>query len=178
MTGNTDSEKELIEQKYLVVGKISTPHGIKGWVKVFSFTDPIENILQYQPWFIRHKQGWLKVRIGDGRIHGKTVIAHIIDVDDRDSAEELKGLEIAVLREQLPETDTNEFYWIDLIGLEVINEQGFVLGTVDHLMETGANDVLVIKGDKEHLVPYVPGEFIKKVDLQNKQMVVDWDADF
>jgi len=178
MTGKVDPDPEFPEQKYIVVGKISAPYGVKGWVKVFSYTDPMDNILQYQPWFIRRKDGWKSIEVEGGRIHGKTVVAQITGVDNRDDAEQLKGLEIAVLREQLPEPEADEFYWIDLIGLEVINQQGIVLGVVDHLLETGANDVLVIKGEKERLVPYVLDEFIKEVDLKNKKILVDWDADF
>ena len=169
-------EKTVVEK--IVVGKISTPHGVKGWVKVFSFTDPIDNILNYQPWYIHRKDGWKSVEVEQGRVHGKTIVAHIEGIDDRDSAERLKGFEIAVQRDQLPEAEADEYYWIDLIGLQVVNLQGKVLGTVDHLMETGANDVLVIKGGKEHLVPFVLDDFIKEVDLKNKKMLVDWDADF
>jgi 16S rRNA processing protein RimM len=186
VAGKTVVEKTVVEKtvvekivvEKIVVGKISTPHGVKGWVKVFSFTDPIDNILNYQPWYIHHQDGWKSVEVGQGRVHGKTIVAHIEGIDDRDSAERLKGFEIAVQRDQLPEVEADEFYWIDLIGLQVVNLQSKVLGTVDHLMETGANDVLVIKGDKEHLVPFVLDEFIKEVDLKNKKMLVDWDADF
>ncbi|KPJ90802.1 MAG: ribosome maturation factor RimM [Gammaproteobacteria bacterium SG8_11] len=175
-----------IDQEFVVVGKISTPYGIKGWVKLFSYTDPIENILQYQPWFINHKGVWKKVAIEQGRIHGKTLVAHIEAVEDRDSAEQFKGCEIAIQRSQLPAAEPGEYYWIDLIGLRVINQQGIELGVVDHLMETGANDVLVIRdkkqdnkgGDKERLIPFVLNEFIKSVDLDTKTIHVDWDADF
>jgi 16S rRNA processing protein RimM len=175
MTGEAQGNSE---NRFIVIGKISTPHGVKGWVKVFSYTDPLDNILHYQPWLIRRNEGWRSVKVKDGRIQGKTIVAQIEGIDDRDSAEQLKGFEIAVKREQLPEAEAGEFYWIDLIGLQVINRQGIVLGTVDHLMETGANDVLVVQGEKEHLVPFVPDEFIKEVDLKNKKILVDWDADF
>lgn len=183
MTGESqqDSDQESrapTPEHYIVVGKISTPHGVKGWVKVFSFTDPTDSILHYKPWFIHRKEGWQSVEVKEGRIHGKTVIANIEGVDNRDSAELLKGFEIGVTRAQLPEAKPGEYFWIDLIGLQVINQQGIVLGIVDHLMETGANDVLVIRGEKEHLVPFVVDEFIKEVDLENKKMRVDWDADF
>ena len=174
----TGKEQRDPGQNYIVVGEISAPFGIKGWVKVFSFTDPIGNILQYQPWLIRRNEGWKSVTVEDGRNHGKCVVAHIEGVDDRDGAEQMKGYEIAVQREQIPEAQAGEYYWIDLIGLQVINQQGIVLGVVDHLLETGANDVLVIKGDRERLVPFVLEEFIKDVDLKSKKIHVDWDADF
>ena len=178
------------EQDYIVVGKISSPYGIKGWVKIFSYTDPIENILQYQPWFVKQKGIWKKVTIEQGRIHGKALVAQITNVNDRDGAEQLKGSEIAIQRAQLPAAEPGEYYWIDLIGLQVVNQQGMALGVVDHLMETGANDVLVVKeakrgdkngskdGGKERLIPFVLNEFIKSVDLKNKTIHVDWDADF
>jgi 16S rRNA processing protein RimM len=173
----TGTEQEHTEQ-YIVVGKISTAHGIKGWVKIHSFTDPMDNILYYQPWSVRDKEGWKKVIVDDGRVQGKNVVAHIEGVDDRDSAEQLRGREIAIKREQLPKSDVGEFYWVDLIGLQVINQQGIMLGKVDHIMETGAHDVLVIKGEKERLLPYVMDEFIKEVDLKNRKIFVDWDADY
>jgi 16S rRNA processing protein RimM len=175
------------QQEYIVVGKISSPYGIKGWVKLFSYTDPVENILQYQPWFIKQQGIWKKVAIEQGRIHGKILVAHIETVNDRDSAEQLKGCEIAILRAQLPAAKPGEYYWIDLIGLQVINQQGIELGVVDHLMETGANDVLVVRGDtkqgnkhgeSERLIPFVLDLFVKSVDLENKTIHVDWDADF
>ncbi len=174
------------EQEYIVVGKISSPFGVKGWVKIFSFTDPIENIFQYQPWFIKQKGNWKTIAVEQGRIHGKALVAHITAVNDRDGAEHLKDCEIAIQRTQLPAAKPGEYYWIDLIGLQVINQQGIVLGVVDHLMETGANDVLVVReekqgtklGGKERLIPFVLNEFIKSVDLDDKTIRVDWDADF
>ncbi|WP_455211497.1 ribosome maturation factor RimM [Kaarinaea lacus] len=174
------------EPGYIVVGKISSPYGIKGWVKVFSFTDPVENILQYQPWFIKQKGIWKTVAVEQGRLHGKAVVAHFETINDRDGAEQLKGCEIAIMRQQLPAAEPGEYYWIDLIGLQVINQQGIVLGVVDHLMETGANDVLVVRdkeqsdkhGGQERLIPFVLNEFIKSVDLESKTIHVDWDADF
>lgn len=166
------------EQEFIVVGKIASPFGIKGWVKVFSYTDPEDNILQYKPWFIYQDGQWRSVAVSEGRIHGKALVAHIESVDDRNSAEYLKGCDIAIRRQQLPPTPPGEYYWIDLIGLRVINQHGIELGVVDHMLETGANDVLVIKGDKERLVPFVMNEFIKSVDLNERTMHVDWDVDF
>jgi 16S rRNA processing protein RimM len=166
------------EQDFIVVGKIGSPFGIKGWVKVFSYTDPEDNILRYKPWFIQQEGQWNSVSVNEGRIHGKVLVAHIESVDDRNSAEFLKGCDIAIRREQLPPAPSGEYYWIDLIGLRVINQQGIDLGVVDHMLETGANDVLVIKGDKERLIPFVMNEFIKSVDLDKQTIHVDWDVDF
>jgi 16S rRNA processing protein RimM len=165
-------------QEFIVVGKVSSAFGVKGWVKVFSYTDPGNNILQYQPWFIHQDGKWKTVAVSEGRIHGKALVVHIETVDDRDSAERLKSCEIAIRREQLLPAPEGEYYWIDLIGLHVINQQGIELGVVDHLMETGANDVLVVKSDQERLIPFVMDEFIKAVDLEKQTILVDWDVDF
>ena len=170
------------DQDFIVLGKISSPYGIKGWVKIFSYTDPADNILQYQPWFIKRKGIWERVAIKEGRIHGKSLVAFIDSINDRDSAQRLKGCEIAIRREQLPPAKPGEYYWIDLIGLRVVNQLGIELGVVDHLMETGANDVLVVldatQNGKERLIPFVMNEFVKTVDLENNALYVDWDADF
>jgi 16S rRNA processing protein RimM len=169
-------------QDFIVVGKISAAYGVKGWVKVISFTDPEDNLLQYRPWYLKQDGQWKAVAVSEGRVHGKGLAAHIETVNDRDSAERLKGCEIAIQREQLAPAPAGEYYWIDLIGLHVINQQGIELGVVDSLMETGANDVLVVKGesrgDKERLIPFVMHEFIKSVDLEKQTIHVDWDVDF
>lgn len=162
----------------IIIGKISSPYGIKGWVKIYSHTDPIDNILSYNPWWIHNKGEWLSMDVVEGRIHGKNIVAHIESIDDRDSAEAIKACDIAIERKQMAQPEPGEFYWIDLIGLKVINEQGQQLGVVDHLFETGANDVLVVTGDKERLIPYVMDEVVKEVNLSAGTILVDWDADF
>ncbi|WP_455376036.1 ribosome maturation factor RimM [Kaarinaea lacus] len=167
--------------QYVIVGKISSAYGIKGWINVYSFTDPVTNILNYQPWYLspqKTSKSWEPVRVVAGRAHGKHVVAQIEGCNDRNKAELYRGLEIAVHRDQLPEPSANEYYWIDLVGLNVVNLAGVELGIVDSLLETGANDVLVVKGKKEHLIPYVKGEFIHDVDLENRRITVDWDPDF
>jgi 16S rRNA processing protein RimM len=170
----------------LIVGKISGVHGVKGWVKVHSDTEPREGITEYSPWYLQQgsqrKGEWRQVRVEQGRRHGKTVIAKLEDVDDRDAAMLLTGAVIAISARQLPLLDKDEFYWRDLVGLRVINTQGLELGTVQRIIETGANDVLVV-GDstregREHLVPWTPGNAVLDVDLDNGQIRVDWDEDF
>lgn len=167
--------------QFVIVGKISSAYGIKGWVNVNSFTDPVTNILEYQPWYLSSHQAekqWQSVRVVNGRAHGKNVVAQIEGCDDRNQAERYRGLDIAIHRDQLPEPEEGEHYWIDLVGLTVINLNGDELGVVDSLLETGANDVLVVKGKKELLIPYVQQEFIKQVDLESRVITVDWDPDF
>lgn len=173
----------------LIVGKISGVYGVKGWVKVYSDTDPREGIADYNPWYIKqggHGKGeWREIRLEQGRRQAKTVIAKLEGVDDRDAAMQLTGALIAITPDQLQALSENEFYWRDLIGLRVINREGIELGTVQRLMETGANDVLVVsdeqtaeQGGREHLVPWTPGQAVLEVDLEQGRILVDWDEDF
>jgi len=114
----------------------------------------------------------------EGRQHGKGIVAHLQDCDDRDQAQVLMGYEIGIRRDQLPATAPGEYYWSDLQGLEVINLDGDALGTVDHLIETGANDVLVVKGDRERLIPFIREQVVISVDLDKGEIRVDWDKEF
>jgi len=162
--------------KKIALGYISAVHGIKGWVKVHSWTRPMEAILNYQPWLLGEDSK--PVKIVDGRKQGKGLAALLPGYKDREQAANLVGQQIFVEREQLPPTEKDEYYWSDLIGLEVHNTTGEVLGRVDRLMETGANDVLVIQGDREHLVPFIQGQYVKRVDLEDGLIEVDWDPEF
>ena len=162
--------------KHVALGYISAVHGIKGWVKVHSWTRPMEAILNYQPWLLGKEKK--PVKIVDGRKQGKGLVALLPGCDDREAAAILVGQEIVVGREQLPPTAEGEYYWVDLEGLEVLTTKGKRLGRVERLMETGANDVLVIRGEREHLVPFVHGQYVKRVDLEGGLIEVDWDPDF
>ncbi|MBD3666409.1 MAG: ribosome maturation factor RimM, partial [Kangiella sp.] len=154
--------------------------GIKGWVKVYSYTDPKENILNYSPWYLKLDGQWQKVSIINGREQGKTVVAQLEGCNDRNTAESYRGVEIAIEESQLPQLENGEYYWRDLIGLTVVNLAGEELGTVKKMMETGANDVLVVKttSKEELLIPYVPEYSVMKVDLDSKQITVDWELDY
>lgn len=161
------------------VGEISGVFGIKGWVKVFSLTEPRENILTYSPWILKKGSEVKEVKLIDGKRQGKSVVASIEGISDRNVAESFCGWEILINKSQLPETEEGVYYWADLVGLLVQTEQGVNLGVVDYLLETGANDVLVVKDDEqERLIPFINGQVIKKIDLDGKQMIVDWDPDF
>ncbi|MDT8310077.1 MAG: ribosome maturation factor RimM [Methylophaga sp.] len=167
--------------EFIPVGKISGVFGVRGSVKVFSYTDPRDNILQYKPLFLKRQGQWLEIDISGGQLQGKTVVMTIKDVIDRNQALPLIGGELAIRRQQLQAADEDEFYWADLIGLTVINKQDVVLGKVDHLLETGANDVLAVMqdGSEEHqLIPFVMEEFVLNVDLVKQQIRVDWQADY
>jgi len=160
------------------VGEISGVFGLKGWVKIFSFTNPRENILSYSPLMLTKGDNSKTVEFVEGQRQGKTVVAHIKGVDTREGAEALLGWKISVDRSQLPEPDENEYYWTDLVGLKVLTTEGVDLGLVDHLLETGANDVLVVIGDRERLIPFVMNNYVIKVNFEDAQIIVSWDLDF
>lgn len=152
---------------------------MKGWVKVFSFTQPRENILQYSPWLLRKNNQISEIKVIGGQRHGSTVVAELDGVEDRDAAVALMGAEILIRRQQLPKPKAGEYYWADLVGLEVVTESGVNLGKVDHLLETGANDVLVVIDDEiERLIPFLQKQTVLKIDLDSREMIVDWDPDF
>jgi 16S rRNA processing protein RimM len=162
--------------KHVALGYIFAVHGIKGWVKVHSWTRPMEAILEYQPWLLGEEKS--PVKIIDGRKQGKGLVALLPGFEDREQAITLVGQQLFIRRDQLPPTAKDEYYWSDLEGLEVHTTKGDVLGRVEKLMETGANDVLVIRGEREHLVPFVQGQYVKRVDLEGGLIEVDWDPDF
>ena len=171
----------MVSEEFIPVGKIAGAFGVKGWVKVFSFTEPRKNILSYSPLFILSNGVWVEVEVSGGRQQGKGVVMGLVDITDRDQVLALIGAELAIKKTQLKSLTKNDFYWSDLIGLSVINLQDQVLGQVDHLLETGAHDVLVVQDKeqkKERLIPYVMDEIVELVDLDNKFIRVDWESDY
>ncbi len=169
----------------IVVGRLGAVYGIKGWLKVSSFTDEPENIFSYSPWTIGQGKLWQTVNIVEWRRHNKGLIVKLEDVDVREKAQLLTGMDISVSAEQFPELSEDEFYWRDLVGLAVVNTKGYNMGTVKSLLETGSNDVLVVKANandafsmSERLIPLVEDQVIKSIDLDAKQITVDWEADF
>jgi 16S rRNA processing protein RimM len=145
---------------------------------VFSYTRPRDNIVHYQPWYLNREGEWQEHELSEGRQHGKGVVARLAGCEDRDAASRFIGAEIGVRRKQLPAAQPGEYYWSDLQGLEVVTLHGASLGTVDHLLETGANDVLVVTGERERLIPFVLGQVVDDVDLERGEIRVDWDRDF
>ena len=161
----------------ITLGKIVGVFGVKGWVKVFSETRPRQQIFKYSPWIVKLNGTVSEVEVLDGRQQGKGLIASLKGYTDCNAARQLMGAEILIAEEALPAAGIDEYYWSQLAGLSVINLQGIELGEVVSLFETGANDVLVVKGDKERLIPFT--EFaVLEVDLDSKKIIVDWDADF
>ncbi len=172
----------------VVIGRLTAVYGVKGWLKVYSYTDPLENFLRYRHCQICRNGVWQPIAIAEGRQHGKGLVVRLDGIDDRELAAPYVGCDIAVPAGELPQLAPNEFYWRQLEGLQVFvdhPERGHLrLGRVDHLLETGANDVLVVKGDeqsidqRERLIPYLPDRVVFDVDLAAQTMRVDWDPDF
>jgi len=158
-------------------GRISGLFGVQGWVKVFSHARPRESIIDFSPWLVQIRGAWREMAIEAGRAQGKGVVAKLVGVDDRDQASALINADIAIRFSQLPPPSKGEYYWAQLMGLEVVNLAGERLGTVDHLFETGANDVLVVVNGKERWLP-ATANVIHEVDLGAGRIRVDWDADF
>jgi 16S rRNA processing protein RimM len=167
----------VTERNPVVLGRVAGVYGVKGWIKVHSYTEPREAILDYTDWLLLRKHDQQAVRLAEGKRHGKTIIARFDGVDTRDDAASYVGDDVAVPRERLPDTAQDEFYWADLEGLQVVHSDGRVLGKVAYLLATGANDVLVVEGDHEILIPFVRGRFIKDVDLAAGVISVDWEWD-
>ncbi len=163
----------------VVMGRVAAAHGIRGWIKVQPFTEYLDSLLDYSVWWIGREHGpWREVKVLQHEVHAKTLAAMLADCPDRNAAEKLKGLLIAVPRSSLPKQEEGEYYWSDLIGSVVLDEAGVVLGKVTKLLETGANDVLCVQGESgEMLIPFVDA-VIKQVDLKEKTLRVDWSADY
>ena len=165
-------------EELVSVGKVSGIFGVKGWIKVFSYTEIRENILTYSPWTLRKGKESRQVKVIAGRRHGKTIVACLQGLDDRDEAAALNGWEILIRPEQLPKVRKGEYYWADLIGLHAKTIDGVDLGIVKQMLETGANDVVVVAGERERLIPFLQGQTIVDIDLQAGEMLVDWDPEF
>ena len=158
-------------------GRIAGLFGVEGWVKVFSHARPRETIVDYSPWLVKTTGDWREMVVEEGRAQGKGVVVKLAGVDNRDQASRLIGADIAIRFSQLPPPSKGEYYWAQLVGLEVVNLAGQNLGKVDHLLETGANDVLVVRNGKERCLP-ATANVIREVDLEAGVIRVDWYADF
>ncbi len=162
---------------YVVVGSFGSSYGVNGWIKINSATSPTKAIFDYLPWCIEATNGWQPLQVTETQQQHQQLLVLLQGYDSPEAVTQLAGKRIAVLREQLPKTHDNEIYWTDLEGLTVKTVQGIVLGKVDHLFETGANDVLVIEGEKRHLVPYTKS-VVTHIDLEVGEITVNWDPDF
>jgi 16S rRNA processing protein RimM len=167
-----------------VIGQITSVYGVKGWLKIYSHTEPMDGILGYKPWLIQRNGQWVTVNVEVSRKHGKGLVAKLEKVDDRDVARQYCGMDIAIERSMLPALDVGDYYWSQLEQLTVYTLSDQVLGKVSHLIETGSNDVLVVKGDsnsidsRERMIPYLPDQVVKEINLETGTMRVDWDPEF
>ena len=159
------------------MGRIAAPFGIKGWVKVQPFSEDPGTLMDFESWRIGRGEQHKQYSVETSQDHGNALVAKLAGIDDRDAAYALRGQEISVERSHLPPPEANEFYWSDLIGLTAINREGVELGKVDSLMESGAHDLLVIKGKREVLIPFVE-RFVGKVDIAAGRIEVDWGEDY
>jgi 16S rRNA processing protein RimM len=175
------------EPRRITVGRIGPVHGLRGWVKIRSLTVPPEKILEYQPWWLETPWGCETVEVTASTAHGNSLVVQLAAIEDREQAKRYTGAEIQVNAAVLPPLEVGEYYWYQLEGLRVVSDyrgKRCELGRIDRLMETGANDVLVVRGGqdsvdkRERLIPYLPEQTVKQVDLAGGEMVVDWDPDF
>ena len=164
----------------VLVGRVLGAHGLRGDVRLESWTEPRLQIFKYQPWFLVDASGVEReMRGARGQASGKSILARLPELEDRDAAEAMRGVEIYVPRDALPPAKPGEFYWIDLEGLRVMTVEGVPLGTVSHMFSTGANDVLVARDDvRERLIPFVRPQYVTDVDFDAGVVTVDWDPDF
>ena len=163
----------------ILMGRIHGAFGVRGELKLESFSDPLDAIFRYRPWTLRTAQGAERELGGArGRNTAKGIVMQMPGVDDRDAAEALRGSEIHVPRSALPSPKPGQYYWVDLEGLRVVNTDGVDFGTVSHLFSTGANDVLVAQGDRERMIPFLEPDYIVSVDFDAGRVTVDWDAEF
>ncbi|KTD67746.1 MULTISPECIES: ribosome maturation factor RimM [Legionella] len=166
------------QENWIVIARFGRPHGVKGFVTVHSFTEPRDNVLKYANWhaFINNK--WQPMKLLRAEVQNKSIIVQIEGYPERESVAYLTNIEIAIQRGQLATLEPGEYYWHQLIGMKVINQQGEPFGNVTEIIPTGANDVLVVEGNKRHLIPYLLGQFILDIDSKQQIITVDWDMDF
>jgi len=170
----------------IIMGKVVNAFGIRGWIRIYPYTEHTDSLLGYETWWFEGKnKHWDKMQVITGRVSGNFLDAKLKDCDDRDHALEFKGLQIAVPRADLPELPDNGkegYYWSDLIGNDVISLKNEKLGTIVNLIDTGTTDVLLVKTNSDErneiLIPFIEQTFIKKVDLKNRQVIVDWEKDY
>lgn len=173
------------QNERIVVGKLGSTYGIRGWLKIFSYTDNAESIFDYVPWYLNQKGKWVEYKVESWKRHGQGYVCKLEGLDVREDAQLLTNFEIAIDPASLPELSEDEFYWRELFGMQVFTTKGYNLGEVTDLLETGSNDVLVVKanlkdafGQKERLIPYLEEQVIKKVDREARRIEVDWDPGF
>ncbi|WP_417436923.1 ribosome maturation factor RimM [Idiomarina abyssalis] len=172
------------QSEQIVVGRLGAVYGVKGWLKVQSFTDDPESIFEYSPWLLSQKTE-REMKVVEWRRHNNGLIARLEGISDRDEAARLTGADICITADELPALADDEFYWRDLIGMRVVNTQGYDMGVVEQIMPTASNDVLVVKansndgfGKSERLIPFIQSEYVTEVNKEEKRIQVEWPSDF
>lgn len=163
---------------WVVIGRFGRPQGLKGGIRVISFSDPEQLIITYLPWHMRQNNRWVPVQVLKTDIQNRTLVAYIAGYEQREHVAELTNIDIGIDRSQLPTLAAEEYYWQDMLDIQVYTTHGVCLGTVTQLLPTGSNDVLVVSGKKRHLIPFVQGVYVMSVDLKQRRMIVEWDEDF
>ncbi len=159
------------------MGRVVAPYGVFGWLKIVPDTEEFDGLLDYKTWWIGKDDDWRELKVESAKIHNDVLVVKLQSIDDRDAAVACKGKQIGVPRASLPKLEGDEYYWSDLIGLAVKNQQHVDFGKITDVFATGANDVIVVSGERERLIPYI-AQVILEVDLDAKSMLVDWDTDF
>ena len=162
---------------HICIARIGAPHGVRGWIRVRAFTESADGLANYPQWWLGGEAAWVPWNVEAVEPQRQGLAAKLQGCDDRDAAAALAKVEIAIPRAVLPRIETDEFYWDDLVGLAVSNVEGEALGTVTSLIETGANDVLVVTGERERLIPFI-APVIVEVDVAGARLQVDWASDY
>lgn len=169
----------------VTLGRVAGVYGVKGWLRIDSQTRPVEKILAYPDWWLRQGEQAYQAKRVDSRVQGQGVIVQVCDaqgqvIEDRDIAARLIGSLVEVDREELPVLPQGQYYWVDLIGLQVSNPAGTALGTVREMTSNGAQDVLVAvdAAGVQRLIPFVREHIVKEVDLAGGRIVCEWDLDY
>lgn len=163
---------------WVIIGRFGRPHGVRGLIKVHSFTDPADTIVQYLPWHVLVHDHEKLIAVSDVTVREKHILVSIENISDRTKVAEFTNLDIVMPNTRLPALANDEYYWHELIGMQVTNREAEDFGQVGEIIATGSNDVLVVEGDRRRLIPYLPGQFIDKIDRSHRQIIVDWDKDF
>jgi len=179
MVSKKESAKSFPSQDFLTIARVGRPYGVRGWVRIISFSEPPEGIFTYTPWYLKMagpSAQWQECHVEHHRVSGKHFVAKIAGCEDPDSAKALTHATMAILRSQLASLQEGDYYWHDLEKLDVLTQTGQSLGRVDHLMSTNSNDVLVVKSDGQAvlLIPYID-QAVKKVDVKGGYILVEED---
>ncbi len=167
-----------MSEQVVTVGRVGKTHGLKGWLRLYSYTEPLDNLLSYQPWLLKKGNDWEPANVEDKQMRGQQLLVKFAGFDVPETARALTNSYIGVTRQTLPELPDGEYYWIDLQGLTVVNTTGIELGKMDHIFDTGANPVMVVEGDKQLLIPYVHDHYVLDIDIDKQLIRVDWELDY